>query len=112
VLIHAALGDHQVTPLGAHVIARAVGAKALSPAARPIWGVGEAAGPFTGSGIVEYDYGALVPPLPETNTPTTAPDSTDPHDWVRKEQTAIDQSAHFFFTGEIAPYCAGSCDPD
>jgi hypothetical protein len=112
VLIHDAFGDHQVTPLGAHLVARAVGAKALTPAARPIWGIDEAAGPFTGSGIVEYDYGALVPPLPTTNTPTSAPDDTDPHDWVRKEATAMDQSAHFFLTGEVAGYCTGTCDPN
>jgi len=105
VLIHAAFGDHQVTPLGAQLIARTIGASMLTPPARSIYGISEKAAPFTGSAIVEYDYGVLVPPLPETNTPTMAPDNTDPHDWVRKESTAQDQSAHFFLTGEVANYC-------
>ena len=112
ILIHSALGDHQVTPLGAHFVARALGASTITPAARPIWGVPELAGPFNGPGIVEYDYGALVPPLPKTNAPTTAPDSTDPHDWVREEPSAMDQSAHFFLTGEIKSFCTGVCDPN
>ena len=30
VLLHVAIGDYQVTPLGAHIIARTVGAKNLS----------------------------------------------------------------------------------
>lgn len=112
VLIHAAIGDHQVTPLGAELIARAVGAKSLAPAVRPIWGVPEASGLIEGAAIVEYDYKSLVPPVPDTNVPTTADSSTDPHDWVRQELSAIDQSAQFFFTGQITPFCAGACDPD
>lgn len=112
VLIHAAIGDHQVTPLGAELIARAIGAKSLTPAVRPIWGVPEASGLIEGAAIVEYDYGALVPPVPDTNVPTTADSSTDPHDWVREEISAIDQSAQFFFTGQITPFCSGACDPD
>ena len=112
VLIHSAIGDHQVTPLGAYFVARTVGAVALTPAPRPIWGIEEVSGAASGSAIVEYDYGALVPPLPDTNAPTTAPDDTDPHDWVREEPSAMDQSAHFFTTGEIIPFCVGTCDPN
>lgn len=112
ILIHAAIGDHQVTPLGAELMARAFGAKSLAPAVRPIWGVAEQAGPLDGAAIIEYDYGALVPPVPDTNVPTRAPDSTDPHDWVREELTAIDQSAAFFNTGIITPFCVGPCDPN
>ncbi|MFO0614499.1 MAG: hypothetical protein U0414_18080 [Polyangiaceae bacterium] len=112
VLIHAAVGDHQVTPLGAELMARAFGAKSLAPAVRPIWGVLEESGMIQGAAIVEYDYKDLVPPAPDTNTPTTAPDSTDPHDWVREELSAIDQSAQFFFTGQVTPFCAGACDPN
>lgn len=110
VLLHFATGDHQVTPLGAHFIARSVGAKLLEPPVRPIWGIETMAGPFMGSGIVEYDY--AVPPLPDTNTPTTASSDTDPHDWVREEDTAIDQTTTFLTTGMIQGYCTGPCDPD
>ncbi|MEO8875682.1 MAG: hypothetical protein ABI461_08855, partial [Polyangiaceae bacterium] len=53
VLIEAAIGDHQVAPIGAHVIARAVGAKNILPANREIFGLDDLAPPFTGSGIVE-----------------------------------------------------------
>lgn len=112
ILIHAAVGDHQVTTLGAELMARAFGAKSLAPAVRPIWGIAESSGPIDGAAIVEYDYKDLVPPVPDTNTPTQAPDTTDPHDWVREELSAIDQSAAFFNSGLVTPFCAGACDPN
>src|SRR6185369_17998822 len=62
VLIHVAIGDFQVTPLGAHLIARAVGAKNLSPVNRSVFGIPEANGPFDGPGIVEFSFG--LPPSP------------------------------------------------
>ena len=58
VLIHTAIGDHQVTPLGAHLIARTIGAKNLKPVNREVFGIPDADGPFTdGSAIVEYVFG-------------------------------------------------------
>jgi hypothetical protein len=67
VLIHDAIGDYQVTPLGAHLIARAVGAKSLSPVNRDIFGIPMAASPIDGSAIVEWSFG--LSPAPTTNTP-------------------------------------------
>ncbi len=108
VLLHVAIGDHQVTPLGAHLIARAVGAKNLLPVNRSVWGIEEAEGPLTGSAMVEFDFG--LPEAPKTNTPPTEGD--DPHDAVRVLDAAYDQSNEFFRTGVIAPYCDGPCDPE
>ena len=39
ILIHDNVGDYQVTPLGAHIIARAVGAQNLSPTNRDLYGI-------------------------------------------------------------------------
>lgn len=111
VLLHAAVGDHQVTPLGAYLIARSTGAKVLEPAARDIWGLEHTEGPIDGSAIVEFDFGELVPPLPDTNAPTTADSSTDPHDWVCLQQPSVDQGIAFFDTGIVENFCDGSCDP-
>lgn len=107
-LIHVAIGDHQVTPLGAHIIARAVGAKNLKPVNRSVYGIEEADGPFTGSGMVEYDFG--LPEAPKTNTPPY--EGADPHDDVRKLDASYDQSNEFFRTGVITTYCTGPCDPE
>ncbi len=71
VLIHTAIGDQQVTPLGAHVIARAIHAKNLKPVNRTIFGIPDTDGPFTGSGMVEFNFGLLE--VPKTNTPPTGP---------------------------------------
>ncbi len=110
VLIHAAIGDQQVTPLGAEMVARMVKAKGLQPMNRPVYGITETPGPFTGSGLVEFSFG--LPESPETNTPPTGSDDDDPHDKVRSLEFARDQAENFFRTGEIKAYCDGVCDPE
>lgn len=56
-LLLVSIGDHQVTTLGAHIMARAMGAKNLAPVNRSVFGLEEATGPFSGSGMIEYDFG-------------------------------------------------------
>lgn len=108
VILQVAMGDHQVTNLGAHLMARAIGAPLITPATRPVWGIEEVAPPHMGSAIVEWDYG--LPPDPLTNTPQRMGD--DPHGSVRRNPTALAQSLHFFQTGEIIHTCDGVCDPE
>jgi hypothetical protein len=110
VLLHVAIGDYQVTPLGAHIIARATGAKNQKPVNRSIWGIEEADGPFMGSGIVEFDF--HLPESPKTNTPPSGPSDDDPHDKVRVLGVAHDQTDTFLRTGVVEPYCDGPCDPE
>ncbi|MDI1483238.1 hypothetical protein [Polyangium sp. y55x31] len=107
-LIHVAIGDYQVTPLGAHILARTVGAKNLAPVNRTIWGVEEAQAPLSGAAIVEYDFG--LPEAPKTNTPSMGND--DPHGKVRALDAAYSQSHEFFRTGVIKAFCEGACDPE
>jgi hypothetical protein len=104
VLLHVAIGDHQVAPLGAHMIARSIGAKNVKPVNRSIWGIDEAAPPFNGSAMMEFDFG-LVTPI--TNVPPTS--GEDPHDTVRKLPTAQDQADHFLRTGEVKAVCTTPC---
>ncbi|MEO7092848.1 MAG: hypothetical protein ABI175_06325, partial [Polyangiales bacterium] len=108
ILIHPAIGDHQVTPLGAEWMARAVGAKRITPAVRPIWGVPNAVAPFEGSAIVEFDFG--LPEAPKTNVPPTK--GEDPHELPRRQLPAIDQANAFFREGVVKQFCSGACDPD
>lgn len=105
VLIHVAIGDHQVSPLGAHVMARAVGARSMKPAVRPIYGVEEAEMPYEGSAIVEFDFG--LPPEPITNTPML--EGEDPHGKVRKLDEAQAQMDTFLRTGKVIATCDGPC---
>ena len=105
VLLAVAIGDHQVTPLGAHLLARAVGAKNMKPVNRELFGIDDADAPFTGNGMTEWDFG--LPPAPTTNVPMEAGD--DPHDKVRQLQSAIDQSDTFLRTGVVENDCGGAC---
>ncbi len=115
ILIHANIGDYQVTPLGAHIIARAVGAKNLSPVNREVYGVPDAPSPINGSALVEWSWGLL--PAPETNTPpsdlcpTGAPPLCgDPHDQLRNQPSSIAQEIQFFTDGTVIQTCgAGPC---
>ena len=115
VLLHDALGDHQVTTLGAHIVARAVGAKLLKsndaakPVVRDVFGLEQAATPLSGgSAIVEWDFNLAPEPL--TNTPPS--DGCDPHDRVRVLTPAYQQQNEFFRTGTFKWFCNGLCNCD
>jgi pimeloyl-ACP methyl ester carboxylesterase len=111
VLLHVAIGDHQVTPLGAHYMARTMGAPLIAPATRPVFGLEEERAPFEGSAIVEFDFGDLVDPLPDTNVPTDS-ELDDPHGWPRSLAAQIEQSDVFLRTGVVTHTCDGACDPE
>jgi hypothetical protein len=107
ILIHAAIGDHQVTPLGAHFIARTVGAHNLKAVNREIFGIPDADSGFSGSGFVEWNFG--LPPAPITDIPMTL--GTDPHDTLRTYTDAQDMADQFFRTGHVNQTCpsGGPC---
>ncbi len=106
VLMQVAIGDKQVTPLGAQWMARAYGAPLIGSPARPVWGLETVASGHAGSALVEYDYGIEVPDL---NVP---PETPDPHEWPRREFSGQEQINAFFETGTVVDFCAGVCgDP-
>lgn len=104
-LLHVAIGDHQVTPLGAHVLSRAIQAKNLKPLNREVFGIADADGPFMGNGMTEFGFG--LPAAPITNVPML--DGADPHDKVRVLPTSVDQTDTFLRTGAIVNPCGGPC---
>jgi hypothetical protein len=107
VLLHPAIGDAQVTTLGAQLMARAYGAKTVAPETRPIWGVEESAPGFTGSAIVEWKY-TEVPDEPVVNLP---PDGDfDTHECPRREPAGQMQIRDFLETGVVNQYCDGVCE--
>lgn len=109
VLMPVAIGDHQVSTLGAHIMARTIGGVVnLAPTNREIWGIDAASGPHVGSAMIEYDFG--LAPEPATNIPPT--DGEDPHGKVRKLPSAEKSLDQFLRTGVIASFCDGPCDPE
>ncbi|HEX8744591.1 MAG TPA: hypothetical protein VF712_15815 [Thermoleophilaceae bacterium] len=118
VLMHVALGDHQVSQLTAESEARTIGASARAPWADPgrdldrgdpIFGVPKiSAFPFDGSAIVLWDTGpfrtladgkttAGTPPPPNENVPPEA--GRDPHSGPRGTPIARVQKSEFLRIG-------------
>ncbi len=108
VLMLVAIGDHQVTTLAAHLLARSIGAKNLKPVNRTIWGIPEVDAPYKGSAMIEYDFG--LPPEPITNVPMTA--GQDPHAEIRTVPSAGQTLNDFLRTGVAEANCSGPCNPD
>ena len=115
VLMHVAIGDHEVPTVLAHSIARTIGAKLIrsndpgQPYPRDVFGLDESDAPVTDiSALVEYDF--ALPPEPLTNTPPTA--GCNPHDRVRELTPSFDQQDLFFRTGRIEWFCDGVCNCD
>lgn len=109
VLLNVAIGDHQVSTLGAHVMARSIGEVVnMAPANRSIWGLEEVSGAHSGSAMVEFDFG--LPPEPTINVPMREGD--DPHGGPRKTAAANASMNKFFREGVVETFCDGPCDPE
>ncbi|MFY0531818.1 hypothetical protein [Nannocystis pusilla] len=127
VLLNVAIGDHQVTTLGAHIMARAIGEVAnMGPVNRSIWGLEEVEGSHSGSAMVEFDFG--LPAEPTVNVPmkegedptagrarrrrrTLRWTSSSARAWSRRSATglAIRSDAHGMTcpTGHVMPFISG-----
>jgi len=107
VLIRAAIGDHQVTNFGAHIMARSLGIPHLDTGIREIWGLEQATDSVDGSAYVEYSFG--LPADPVDNTPQR--ECEDPHGKIRRLDEARQQMDTFFRNGTIENTCeGGTCD--
>ncbi len=109
VLSLVSIGDHQVTTLGAHLMARELGIPQVGPAARPdLFGIDVVSQPYTGSAMVEYDFG--LPPEPIVNLPMS--EGEDPHGKLGGIPEAGQTVENFLRTGVVETYCTDVCDPD
>ena len=104
ILIQAAIGDASVTTLGSHVMARAYGARLVEPYARPVWGLETKAPPFSGSALVEYDFG-----VEEPVESFVGDKRAGAHDRLRQERTSQDQVQAFFEEDVVRQTCDGAC---
>lgn len=115
ILINYGIGDAQVTWLGAHTIARSLGASMFASNVR----VGNetlSGFPFlpddavvTGTGnnvIMGIAFDGTLP-VPFINIPAAA--STDVHGKVHKTPQSVSQRAQFFWQGQIVNPCGGPC---
>jgi hypothetical protein len=116
ILLHVALGDHQVTQLSAFIEARALGAAVHEPLADAGrlrteeygFGLEPLTFPGEGSAIVLWDSGAAEIPL-EGVPPR---EGEDPHGDPRSDPDARAQKAAFLFDGQVIDVCGGACKAD
>ena len=111
VLIQVSKSDHQVTNLGAHIMARTIGGVVnLAPLIRPVFGLDVVTGPHTGSGMIEVDFGN--PEAPIGAFPPWDDTMDDPHGRA-VELTALGATlGTFYSTGVVENPCNGPCDAD
>ncbi len=113
VLLHVAVGDHQVATLTADNEARTAGIPAHQPAVAtgrstdvtPLWGIPAIPGyPAAGSALVYWDSGSPLPPV--TNTPPSV--GHDPHEDPRRSPLAQQQKSDFLqVDGFVSDPCNG-----
>ena len=104
VLMRTAVGDHQVTTFGGHVMARAMGAKHLDSGIRDIYGLEKVTAASIDEDVAvytEYEFG--LPPEPNCNLPLFVCD--DPHGNLRGLDAARSQNHTFFSTGVYSNDC-------
>ena len=106
-LLQAAIGDAQVSTLGAQVQARSYGASLVAPETREVWGLESKSGPFTGSALVEWRY-TDIPDEPFESVPPNS--DFDPHECPRRSPPGQEQAALFLETGTIDHFCDGPCE--
>ena len=107
VLMQVAIGDAQVSNVGAQIQARAFSASTVAPQTKPVWGVEEKQPGFQGSAYVEWRY-TDVPEEPVSNMPPSK--DADPHECPRRELAAQKQLRDFLEEGVVNQYCEGICE--
>jgi hypothetical protein len=120
VLMHVAVGDHQVANAMSDVEARTIGASAYRPVfdpgrtfdKQPLYGIPTIGSfPFTGSAIVYWDGGPQTPPAPIVNIPNR--EGADPHAFPRSTVAARQQKSDFLLNGVVNDVCGGTpCHTD
>ncbi|MBW2405597.1 MAG: hypothetical protein JRF42_17860 [Deltaproteobacteria bacterium] len=113
VLIQVSKADHQVTNLGAHIMARTIGGVVnLAPLIRPVWGIAVSGDneAHTGSAMLEIDFGNLDPPI--TNIPHWGDPGEDPHGRATELAALVTTLPIFYETGVSENPCNGPCNED
>lgn len=111
VLIQVSKSDHQVTNLGAHIMARTIGGVVnLAPTIRDVWGLEVKSGPHTGSAMLEVDFGN--PEAPLLNIPPWDDTERDPHGRATELEGIGGALRRFYDTGVAENTCNGPCDED
>jgi len=109
VLIQVSKSDHQVTNLGAHIMARTIGEVVnLAPTIRDVWDIDVVSGEHFGSAMIEIDFGN--PEAPLLNIPPWGDTMRDPHGRATELEALGPVLLDFYENGRIINPCDGPCD--
>ena len=134
VLLQAALGDAQVSPVAGEFMARSLGAHAVWPATRPVYNVTQrcaltpqlhrgacngvkafanatAGGIAKASAFVEFNYTDVPAAERAWGRTDVPPPNHDTHECPRRERRGQDQIHSFLTTGTIVQYCVSGSYP-
>jgi hypothetical protein len=106
-LLLVSIGDRQVPPLSAHLMARTMGGVVnLAPVNREVFGIPSHTGMHTGSAMLEFSFGLADPVenVPAAGTP-------DPHSRIGESPAAFVMAREWLETGATQNRCEGPCDP-
>jgi len=104
ILMRTAIGDHQVTTFGGHVMARAMNAKHLASGIRDIYGLEKVTAASIDEDVAVYtEYAFGLPPEPTCNVPFFV--CEDPHGKLRALDAARLQNHTLFSTGVFQNFC-------
>jgi len=107
VLMLVSIGDRQVPPLAAHLMARTLdGVPNLAPVNRELYGIPTRTGSVSGSAMVEFDFG-----LPDAFENVPSPGTPDPHSRITESPPAFTMATEWLETGTVQNRCDGPCDP-
>ncbi len=111
VLLQVSKSDHQVTNLGAHIMARTIGGVVnLAQTIRDVWGLDVVSGEHIGSAMLEVDFGNDERPI--TNIPHWDDAFPDPHGRATELREIGGILRRFYDTGISENPCSGPCDDD
>ena len=110
-LAHMGVGDHSVPNLSSELLARAIGAPLLAPAAHTPYGLTAVGGPLD-SAFVTVDFGVENLPGVEARLPEPG-EQNEVHGALR-DLGAIKSQVDAFLRpgGQITNFCDGPCDPE
>lgn len=114
VLLQEAIGDCQVPNLATRILARAIGARQLTPAYEPVWGLDSVDAPVTGPGAFLAQH-AMPDRLAEYTPPegNLVPDRDNgTHSDALLLPPAVEQVMRLVRDGMVIQPCDGACDPD
>jgi hypothetical protein len=111
-LIEESIGDCLVPNMTTEMLARAIGAKLMTPSITDVFGLDTVSGPTDQTTLVQYhmvdDTDIYFPP--ETNVPPTVDNGV--HTNVCFLPNVVDQVVEFTRNEMIKQFCDGPCDPE